>query len=201
MFQGAAARMLGKTWERLRGLPKFVVILTGVALVIGGLGGAGIALAAQPQTQTRPEYVALKHDAENHVAQFEALVESRDDSITALETKLDGFTARETEIANREKGLDTREAAVKAREDAVTAAEQQVVANQITGGVLVVGTDVAPGVYKTTGGSFCYYAFKTGTGSDAGIKDNNVVQGPTTVTLRAGDIFETSSCDVWNKVG
>jgi hypothetical protein len=88
-----------------------------------------------------------------------------------------------------------------AREDAVTKAETQITASQFTDGVHLVGTNVAPGTYSITESASCYYAWMSGTGSDANIVTNNIVSGPATVTLKAGDVFETSRCGTWNKTG
>jgi hypothetical protein len=88
---------------------------------------------------------------------------------------------------------------------AAAAAAEAAKRGTITGGVVVVGTDIDPGVYKTDGPyraggeDMCYYAFKTGTDANAQIIDNNIVQGPATVTLKQGNVFETSSCDDWHK--
>lgn len=73
-------------------------------------------------------------------------------------------------------------------------------ANQFGDGVHLVGTNVTPGVYSATGVE-CYYVWKSGTGADAQIVDNNIVTGPVTVTLVAGQTFETDQCGTWTKVG
>lgn len=68
-------------------------------------------------------------------------------------------------------------------------------------GTWEVGVDIAPGKYKTTGtsGYGCYYArLKTGDGSMGDIIDNNISQGPATVTIKSTDgYFETNGCDSW----
>lgn len=73
-------------------------------------------------------------------------------------------------------------------------------------GLYVVGTSPVPGTYSTTGpdgsnGAGCYYAWKSGTGSDADIVDNNIIQGSGVVTLAAGEVFETQGCADWVKTG
>lgn len=73
-------------------------------------------------------------------------------------------------------------------------------------GLYVVGTTPVPGTYSTTGpdgsnGAGCYYAWKSGTGSDADIVDNNIIQGSGVVTLAAGEVFETQGCADWVKTG
>jgi len=70
-------------------------------------------------------------------------------------------------------------------------------------GLYVVGTVFPAGVYTTEGaeGSSCYYAWLTSTGSDADIIDNNIIDGPVTVTLVEGEVFESSGCKTWIKIG
>jgi hypothetical protein len=73
-------------------------------------------------------------------------------------------------------------------------------------GVFEIGTDVKPGKYHTAGPSGdnpvgCYYAY---TKADGTIVDNNIVNGPATITIlssRVGLSFESSACQTWTKVG
>jgi hypothetical protein len=78
-------------------------------------------------------------------------------------------------------------------------------ATGIGDGVWEVGVDVAPGKYKTTGtNSFsCYYArLKSNDGSLGDIIDNNLSEGPMTVTIKGSDgYFESTGCNDWTKVG
>lgn len=71
-------------------------------------------------------------------------------------------------------------------------------------GTFMVGSDIEPGTYKTGGPeSFgCYYArLKDTTGDFGSIINNNVSQGPASVTISASDgAFETSGCQTWSKV-
>ena len=70
-------------------------------------------------------------------------------------------------------------------------------------GTWEVGVDIQPGRYKTTGpdesGLGCYYSrLETGDGSLGDIIDNNISQGPVTVTIQDTDgLFETSGCAGW----
>lgn len=90
-----------------------------------------------------------------------------------------------------------REAAVKVREDKIAIIEE----SSFTGGFLIVGQDIQPGQYRTSGVNRCYYAWKTGTGADADIIDNNIVSGTATVSLNQGDVFESTRCGMWTKIG
>jgi hypothetical protein len=70
-------------------------------------------------------------------------------------------------------------------------------------GTFVVGKDIEPGTYKTAGpdGFGCYYARLKDTSGDLNaIINNNVSQGPATVTIKGSDgAFETSGCHTWSK--
>ncbi|WP_106539945.1 hypothetical protein [Haloactinopolyspora alba] len=112
---------------------------------------------------------------------------------------------RAVALDKREKALDERAAALDERESAISETEQQIEASTIGDGVYVVGEDVAAGEYRTDGADGsnpvgCYYAFKSGTGADAEIIDNNIVDGQARVTLSEGDVFESKACDEWTAV-
>jgi hypothetical protein len=69
-------------------------------------------------------------------------------------------------------------------------------------GTYEVGVDIEPGKYKTAGSaqdsSFsCYWARLKDDGED--IIDNSIQNGPQTVTLRAGELFETTRCGAWTR--
>lgn len=74
-------------------------------------------------------------------------------------------------------------------------------------GTFVVGTDIQPGIYRTDGPyqrpvPGCYWARLSGLGgTTAEIIANASGNGPTTVTVRAGDAaFESSGCLPWAKI-
>jgi len=80
------------------------------------------------------------------------------------------------------------------------------VAATMTDGQWVIGEDAPAGRYKTSGPTpggmdICYYAFKKGEGADAEILDNEILKGRATVVVKAGQVFDTSSCEPWVKVG
>jgi hypothetical protein len=72
-------------------------------------------------------------------------------------------------------------------------------------GVFVVGTDIEPGTYHTSGavggsGGNCYYALLSSTNT-SDIIDNNDVTGPATITVGAGvKAVDISGCQVWTRV-
>jgi hypothetical protein len=81
-------------------------------------------------------------------------------------------------------------------------------ASSFSDGTYVVGTDIQPGVYKTSGPASsgaldtCYWArLATLDGSLDSINANNNISGPTTVQVNSGDkAFEVSGGCSWSKI-
>lgn len=76
-----------------------------------------------------------------------------------------------------------------------------------TDGTFVVGTDIAPGTYKTEGPypralPNCYWARLKGVSGELGdVITNGNTRGPTTVTIKPGDTaFKSNGCATWTKV-
>ncbi|MFE4836886.1 hypothetical protein ACFRAU_19680 [Arthrobacter sp. NPDC056691] len=69
-------------------------------------------------------------------------------------------------------------------------------------GTYRVGTQIKPGLYKSTGGSFCYWARLRGfSGNVSDIKANYVGSGVAYVQILPGDVgFETRGCGAWTTV-
>jgi hypothetical protein len=66
-----------------------------------------------------------------------------------------------------------------------------------------VGVDVLPGKYKSSGpdGSNlagCYWSRNTDDAAHT-IIDNNVLKGPGTITIKAGELIESRGCAKWTK--
>ncbi|MFD3696226.1 hypothetical protein ACFWUZ_08685 [Streptomyces sp. NPDC058646] len=79
-------------------------------------------------------------------------------------------------------------------------------ARSIGPGTYLVGEDVAAGTYKTPGPSSssipnCYWARnKNDSGEFSAIIANGNPEGPTRVTVKKGEVFETSGCEAWEIV-
>lgn len=80
-------------------------------------------------------------------------------------------------------------------------------ADTFTSGVFEVGVDVQPGRYKTPGPpegdviGLCYWARQEDdSGAFQSIITNDNLQGPGSVTINAGEFFETSGECTWTKV-
>jgi len=70
-------------------------------------------------------------------------------------------------------------------------------------GVFLVGKEVAPGTYRTSGGATCYWArLRTTDGTLDSIIANGVPSAQAVVTIKSSDkAFDTANCGVWEKVG
>ena len=68
-------------------------------------------------------------------------------------------------------------------------------------GMYIIGTDIAPGTYRNTGVSGCYYARLSGFGNTIGdIIANNNVDTATIVTIASSDKgFQSNGCGTWTK--
>ncbi len=169
-------------------------VLVGTALVVGGATGGVIGFVARPAVNTTAEYRAMKLSLDKQLGDVKS-------QLGIANNDLDASNQHITDIADRETALTAGEAKLKADQAALDAQTKQVQSTQFGDGVHLVGTTITPGVYSISSGSNCYYAWMSGTGSDADIIDNNIVSGPAVVTLKAGDIFETNRCGTWTKIG
>lgn len=71
-------------------------------------------------------------------------------------------------------------------------------------GVFIVGLDIDPGTYRSSGASGCYWE-RLRSFSQAGIEStiaNDNAKGPAVVKIAAGDAgFKTSRCGSWERIG
>lgn len=193
-------------------MPRWARIVLPACVVVGLMAAIFVGFAAQPAVSSTKEYVAMADQLNAKISGDEATIAKlrsdaadKDAQIRTLQSASDGVKTLQQQLSDKEKTLAAKDADLAAREQKLAAAQKQVADSQIRNGLHVVGGDVQPGTYTTTGPtagvSGCYYAWKTGTGSDAQIKDNNIVQGSATVTLNNGEVFESSHCAAWTKIG
>lgn len=175
-----------------RKISKVLVAAVAAALLVGV--GSGYAAGYRAGDSRSAAAIDAKDAAQTQLARVEKSLDSTQAQYEAIKQKAG-------DIAAREAAVGARESAVSAQASAAAAAAQQVASSSFGNGVHIVGTNVAAGTYSRGAGSGCYYVWKTGTGSDADIVDNNIVDGPATVTLKDGEVFETSRCGTWSKVG
>ncbi len=67
-------------------------------------------------------------------------------------------------------------------------------------GTFLVGTDVAPGTYKSEGGGSCYWARLSDTTGDGIIVNGGFTTHQIVTIKRSDKAFQTSSCGSWSKV-
>lgn len=93
----------------------------------------------------------------------------------------------------------TRRAAAPAADEEPAAAAGDTIPGD---GVHLVGSDVKPGRYRSTGNDGCYWARLKGTGGDfEDIIANANVDGSAVVSIaRSDEAFETTNCNDWKKV-
>ena len=75
--------------------------------------------------------------------------------------------------------------------------EKQVAANTIPGdGVYRVGQDMKPGTYRSEGNTDCYWMI-SGDANGSNIIENDIVTGPSLVTVSSGTFFTSNRCGDW----
>lgn len=158
------------------------------ALFVGfGLGAAG---------QSEPEPVAAEPEVVTETVEVEVPGEIPAEDLEEL-------AAREAALDELAAELDETAAELDEREAEVTETEQVAADSEFPGsGLYVVGEDVEPGEYRTEGPGalgICYYAWMTGTSSDADIITNEVTEGSARVTLNEGDVFDSEGCKLWKR--
>ncbi|MEJ1087262.1 hypothetical protein WDU99_02900 [Microbacterium sp. Mu-80] len=172
------------------------LIVAGVlvgGLVIGGTAGWGVTFVQMTQ-----QVQALQGDNDDLTEELAKATESRDRLAGEQDEVITDYTDKLAELSENEAALREREEAVTAKEEKIAVVE----ASSFSSGMLIVGADVAPGTYRTSEANDCYYAWMSSTSADADIIDNNIISGTATVTLKKGDVFESSTrCGTWTKIG
>ena len=131
---------------------------------------------------------ALSGDLATVTGQKDA-AESR---VTTLEREVETYGDRETEL----------QADVAAREKAVTNVEKKIEASQVTDGTWSVGSDVQPGIYRTTDAvdSDCYWKITAGGTNGSDIIESDIPGGGyPVVTVQDGEVFTSARCGTWAK--
>jgi hypothetical protein len=166
---------------------------------IAGVAGLAVGVAAGGGTADptkSPEYAAARSDLTAARQELTALAAERDHAVHDVKVLTDRAAAVQEQAAE----VAERETAVAAREAAITTTEQAVAASTIKQGTWTVGVDIEPGTYRTTApvAGECYWAIYTsGTNKDDIIQNDIVKGGQPTVTLAAGQDFETNRCGDW----
>ncbi|WP_138443439.1 hypothetical protein [Sinomonas susongensis] len=187
---------------KLRSVPRRAWITVGALFVAGGVIGALIGVAAQPDPTTSKAYVALQSAAASQSSQ----IVDQNGTIQNLRSQVDSNSSQAAALSAAQASVAAQASAVASEQAAVQSAQAVVVQNQIPAGEYVVGKDVKAGTYRSNGpdgsnGAGCFYEWRAGTDANASIIDNNISQGAATATLTDGQVFRTDGCQPWNKVG
>jgi hypothetical protein len=165
------------------------------------------ARAATADLQTANEDLSAEiSELQDEVAMLEDEVIPSDElreREAALDRRDQSLDERTTDLNQRARQLDSREAALDERAAAISTQERAIEESTFGGdGIYVVGSDIAPGTYRSNGGGSCYWARlrNLGGGLDS-IIANHIGGGPQTVTISPTDAgFETSGCGEWSPV-
>lgn len=188
-----------RSWWKPLSIPQMAAgAIAVIAIVLLGYANGGQASTIESQ---QSQIVSLEGDVttlEDNIHRTRERLDDALERVEDLEGEADDLAAWEAELAAQQEDLDAQQADIDGQ-------QQDIADSQITGGVHVVGQTVDAGTYSTAGpsgsnGDICYYAFLSGTGSDSSILENNIVEGPATVTLVDGDVFESSGCSAWQPV-
>lgn len=94
--------------------------------------------------------------------------------------------------------LVSERAALAARQRVVNAAYNRIEQNRVSDGVYVVGTDMAPGTYRTTGASSdnCYWQISSDPNGTNIIANGNTTSSAFAQVSR-GEYFKSDGCEEW----
>ncbi|TFC81153.1 hypothetical protein E3T23_06555 [Cryobacterium cheniae] len=201
----------GRNWKKGLNSPKWLQAknhtarslgITAAAVLVAGvvLGGV-LGVITRPAVATTEEYLVMEANLTEKVEVMSDKFQAANEKVQDARDRNAELIDREVAVADSEATLLADQASLKAGQDALAASTQQVAKDQFSDGMHLVGTNVTPGTYAISTSTRCYYAWKSGTGSDAEIVDNEIVNGPATVTLKAGEVFESNRCGKWTKVG
>lgn len=169
--------------SRSLGLPILIGVL---ALAIGGIGG--FSAGSQSKEGDIKELSSTIGEKDKRIHELAIKVKLQEGDLEELQAAID---KRELELTKFEEGLIERETALIKE-------EKEAASNEFYNGIHIVGEDIKPGTYTSKTSGMCYYEWKSSTGSDSRIIDNNIVDsGNARVTLKKGDIFESRGCGTW----
>lgn len=205
--------------RRLKKWPKLTFIKYGATAVVALL--LGVAIGMSGESAITEELEQVKADSQRSLA---AAAETAEDQIDAFEDELAGkdleieeaisraeeaqgqvddrlaeLKGLEANLRERKSKLDRRQNDLDKRQREISSTENQIANNTITDGIWQVGTDFAAGTYRASGGGLCYWA-RLGSADTFDILNNGLGKNPT-VTINAGEWFETSDCGDWTPIG
>lgn len=196
--------------------PRRVAVST--AIIIALLVGVGIGVASHSQTGALNKADATLASANRHLAAERATNTSLSSEVATLRSqystaKNQASHAMRIASAKARAAWSDRNAALKVRSDelnqraaALRRAEGMIQSSRISSdGVYVVGRDIKPGTWHTSGDggqtdNECYFA-TLGSTDTSNILDNNNFDGPETVSLSGAYAFQISGPCTWTRIG
>lgn len=132
-----------------------------------------------------------------------AAEQAQEDALAAAEDELsarsDELDALAQELVVRGQELDDREAELDQRAADLAGSEAAAESTTFGNGTWEVGVDIVAGKYKTPGSDdICYWAKFSS--DDGQMMDNHLGEGPQTVVIETGILFESSRCGTWTLV-
>lgn len=151
-----------------------------LGLILGAAGGAGVAAVVSQEEIPLEElstYTPVNGETEEQLRS--ELSEARAD-----------LNEAQQEVADLQVRIDRLE------EERAEEEER----NTFSDGIWEVGTEVRPGVYRSSAGSNCYWAI-LGSADTSDIENNGGFGPNQTITLTAGKWIESSDCGTWERIG
>jgi predicted RNase H-like nuclease (RuvC/YqgF family) len=172
-----------KSWNRLL-LPLIAAGVIAIAALVG--------------------VVTLSTARANETAELRKALEREQDRTESLSGQLETYKGRELDLVEREGAVETRETQLDRRETEISATEEQVAATTLKDGyVYTVGSTMEAGTYQANAtGSSCYWKITVSGTNYSDIVENDLgSMGNLTVTVGAGQDFQSKECGDWTKVG
>jgi hypothetical protein len=187
-------------------LPAAIALVTfGAGLGIGLVTGSNSAQVAQDQQQIRADNGRINAQR-GQLAGAQGQLQNARSSLLTAQDKATNAVSSANQAAQAK--YASRMASANALLRKLRGEQQVVNQNTISSdGVYVVGQDIAPGVYHTSGaggsassGGACYYA-TLNSDNTSDISDNNNFNGPETVDVSGAHAFQISGGCTWTKIG
>jgi hypothetical protein len=168
-----------------------VVVAFFVALVIG----VGLGAAVNPSDDTasaNPETVTV---ASTVTGEGETVTETVTETISATKVEKEKLNDREAELNQRAAELRQGEKELQRQIGIVQR-------TSFGAGTYLVGKEITPGTYRSSGKNGCYWERLSGLGGDFGdIIANDNPTGPALVAISSSDkAFSSDRCGTWRRV-
>ncbi|WP_157802485.1 hypothetical protein [Sediminihabitans luteus] len=158
--------------------------------------------SAQSWVAKADDLQAELDDALVDVERAQDATASKDQRVRELTEQVEALDADASSVEALRLELESRASELDEREKTVTTTEERIAASTITEGTWTVGTDIAPGTYRTTAavGGECYWSIERSGSNGSDIVENDIVTGGfPTVVLSEGQDFTTNRCGSWAK--